>query len=233
VYNCTLKLYYSFIVLLKNLLMKPPAAAVKPYSLVEEWLHALTHGMGFVAAVIAFLLLLGQADGLTSQVASVIYGLSMMLMFLSSTLYHAVSKAEYKVVLKVIDHCAIYLLIAGTYTPLMMLTIGGWIGTVGMLLIWSIAILGVSFKCFARGRFAKLSLLTYLLMGWLAVFFIYPLYQALPGEGLWFLLMGGLCYTVGVLFYIAKKIKYTHAIWHVFVGGGCACHFLLIYYYVV
>jgi len=213
--------------------MSQAASIVKPYSAVEEWLHALTHGLGFIGAIIALLLLLQRADGMLAQTASIIYGVSMMLMFLSSTLYHGISKPEYKRALKVIDHCAIYLLIAGTYTPLMLLTIKGWIGTVGLVLIWTIAIVGVSFKCFARGRFPKLSLVTYLLMGWLAVFFIYPLYHALPGEGMWLLFVGGLCYTVGVLFYIAKKRAYSHVIWHVFVALGCASHFFLIYDYVV
>jgi hemolysin III len=213
--------------------MSQAVPIAKPYSVVEEWLHALTHGFGFIAALIGLFMLLERADGMLAQTASVIYAVAMMLMFLSSTLYHAISKPEYKVILKVIDHCAIYLLIAGTYTPLMILTVGGWIGTTGMVLIWTIALAGVSFKCFARGRFPRLSLVTYLLMGWLAVFFIYPLYQALSIEGMWLLLIGGLCYTVGVLFYIAKTIRYTHAIWHVFVAGGCVSHFLLIYYYVV
>lgn len=213
--------------------MSQAASLVKPYSDVEEWLHALTHGFGFIAALIGLLMLLPRADGILAQTASIIYAISMMIMFLSSTMYHAISKPEYKSLLKVVDHCAIYLLIAGTYTPLMILTVGGWIGGAGMVLIWTIAGVGVSFKCFARGRFPRLSIVTYLLMGWLAVFFIYPLYQALPGEGMWLLLIGGLCYTFGVLFYIAKKIKYTHVIWHVFVVGGCASHFFLIYYYVV
>ncbi|MFT4994952.1 MAG: hemolysin III [Paraglaciecola sp.] len=213
--------------------MSQAASIVKPYSVVEEWLHSLTHGLGFIAALIGLFVLLQRADGMLAQSASVIYGVSMMLMFLSSTMYHAISKPEYKLLLKVIDHCAIYFLIAGTYTPLMLLTIGGGVGTAGLVLIWMIAIVGVSFKCFARARFPRLSLVTYLLMGWLAVFFIYPLYQALPDEGMWLLLVGGLCYTVGVLFYIAKKYKYTHAVWHVFVAGGCASHFFLIYDYVV
>jgi hemolysin III len=213
--------------------MNQPLIANKPYSTVEEWLNAISHGLGFVGAGIALMVLLARADGIFAQTAAVIYAGSMMLMFLSSTLYHATSKPEYKALLKVIDHCAIYLLIAGTYTPLMLLTVGGWTGISGLVLIWTIALVGVLFKCFARGRFPKLSLITYLLMGWLAVFFIYPLYQALPANGMCLLLSGGLCYTVGVLFYIAKKVKYTHAIWHMFVAAGCACHFFCIYYFVV
>ena len=205
----------------------------KSYSSGEELLHAGIHGLGFIAAVIGLILLLFRAEGIFAQVVSTIYAVSMMMMFLSSTLYHSVRNQDLKLVLKTIDHSAIYLLIAGTYTPLMLLTIGGWLGGTAIGLIWGIALVGVLFKCFARGRFPKLSVITYLLMGWLAVLFIYPLYQALPAEGMWLLVSGGLFYTIGVLFYVAKKVKYTHAIWHVFVAGGCACHFFLIYDYVV
>ncbi|MGY0623708.1 MAG: PAQR family membrane homeostasis protein TrhA, partial [Paraglaciecola chathamensis] len=138
-----------------------------------------------------------------------------------------------KAVLKIIDHSAIYLLIAGTYTPFMLLAVGGWVGVIGISLIWGLAVIGVGFKCLASGRFPKISVATYLLMGWLAVFFIYPLYMSLPSEGLWLLIAGGLCYSIGVIFYVAKKIRYTHPIWHVFVTAGCICHFFSIYYYVV
>jgi hemolysin III len=156
-----------------------------------------------------------------------------MLMFLSSTLYHLAQQPSLKAKLKVFDHSAIYLLIAGTYTPFMVLTIGGSTGAIAMLLIWSIAFIGIGFKCFANARFPKLSVITYLLMGWLAVFYIYPLYNALTTAGFWLLLAGGLCYTLGVLFYVAKKRQYTHAIWHLFVVAGCACHFCAIYYHVI
>ena len=155
--------------------MNQPLIANKPYSTVEEWLNAISHGLGFVGAGIALMVLLARADGIFAQTAAVIYAGSMMLMFLSSTLYHATSKPEYKALLKVIDHCAIYLLIAGTYTPLMVLAVGGTVGLVAMVLIWSIALAGILFKFFASHRFPKLSLLTYLLMGWFAIFFIYPL----------------------------------------------------------
>jgi hemolysin III len=111
--------------------------------------------------------------------------------------------------------------------------VGGTVGLIAMVLIWSIAIAGILFKCFANNRFPKLSLITYLLMGWLAVLFIYPLYNSLEASGFYLLLAGGLCYTVGVVFYAAKKIQFTHAIWHLFVAAGCLCHFLAIYSYVI
>jgi hemolysin III len=157
----------------------------------------------------------------------------MILMFLSSTLYHWAKSPNLKALLKVVDHSAIYLLIAGTYTPFMLLAIGGWVGLAGMIIVWSIALVGITCKIFANQRFPKLSVITYLLMGWIAIFFIYPLYNALTTQGLWLLVAGGLCYTVGVLFYVAKKVQFTHAIWHVFVVAGCICHFFSIYYHVI
>lgn len=213
--------------------MTSPKPEPRPYSPIEESLNAITHGIGFIAAFVGLIFMLLRVDGVYGQVACVVFGFSMMLMFLSSTLYHGVSRADLKKVLKTIDHSAIYLLIAGTYTPLMVLAVGGTVGLIAMVLIWSIAIAGILFKCFANNRFPKLSLITYLLMGWLAVFFIYPLYNSLEASGFYLLLAGGLCYTVGVVFYAAKKIQFTHAIWHLFVAAGCLCHFLAIYSYVI
>jgi hemolysin III len=115
----------------------------------------------------------------------------------------------------------------------MLLSVGGWLGIGATIMIWTIAVSGIVFKCFVKGGFQKLSVILYIVMGWLALFFIYPLYQALPAGGMWLLVVGGLCYTIGVLFYIAKKVQFTHAIWHAFVVAGCMCHFLAIYHYVV
>jgi hemolysin III len=205
----------------------------KTYSPLEERLNTVSHGLGVIAAIVGLILLLMRVNGIYGQLACWIYGLSMILMFLSSTLYHSAKSPNVKALLKVIDHSAIYLLIAGTYTPLMVLAIGGWVGLMGMIIVWSIALVGITFKIFANQRFPKLSVITYLLMGWLAVFFIYPLYNALTTQGLWLLVAGGLCYTIGVLFYVAKKVQYTHAIWHVFVVAGCVCHFFAIYDHVI
>lgn len=213
--------------------MKPQSASQKPYSAIEEWINASTHGLGFVASIAGMVLLLFKAQGLYAQIVVCIYATSMLLMFLSSTLYHAARAPKTKLVFKVIDHSAIYLLIAGTYTPFMLLSVGGLTGIIAMILIWGIALTGIMFKIFATGRFPKLSLITYLLMGWLALAYVYPLYKALPSAGMMLLVAGGLCYTFGVIFYIAKKIQYTHAIWHGFVVGGCFCHYLAIYRYVI
>ncbi|KXI28375.1 PAQR family membrane homeostasis protein TrhA [Paraglaciecola hydrolytica] len=203
------------------------------YSAVEERFNALTHGLGFIAAVVGLVFLLIKAQGIYAQLVVSIYAVSMLMMFLSSTLYHGVSLPHLKQIFKIIDHVAIYLLIAGTYTPFMLLSVGGWMGVTATVLIWLVALTGILFKCFARGRFPKLSVITYLLMGWFAVLFVYPLYQALAAEGFWLLVLGGLCYTVGVGFYVAKHKQFTHAIWHAFVVAGCLSHFFAIYHYVI
>ena len=203
------------------------------YSPLEEKLNAVSHGVGVIAATVGLIFLLMRVDDTYGQFACVVYGLSMILMFLSSTLYHLAKNPSLKDFLKVVDHSAIYFLIAGTYTPFMIVAIGGWVGLTGMIIVWSIALIGIVFKIFASQRFPKLSVITYLLMGWIAIFFFYPLYNALTTEGIALLVGGGICYTVGVLFYLAKKIQFTHTIWHLFVVAGCVCHFFSIYYHVV
>ena len=211
---------------------KRPAAA-KAYSVLEEWLNSISHGAGFVAAVVGLVFLLLRAEQPVAIAAAAVYGTTLILMFLSSTLYHSISHSKVKEILKLFDHSAIYLLIAGTYTPLLLVGIGGWLGITMTAIVWILATGGVAFKLIARHRFPKVSVATYLLMGWIALGLIYPLYMALPGAGLWLIVAGGLCFSIGVLFYVAKSKRYTHAIWHLFVLGGCSCHFFSIYYFVV
>lgn len=203
------------------------------YSPTEEWLNSISHGLGFVAAIIGLVFIVLKADNTLSVTASAIYGGTLILMLLCSTVYHAVTHQKAKGVLKILDHSAIYLLIAGTYTPLLLVSIGGLLGTISMVVIWLLAIGGVVFKIVAGQRFPKVSVMTYLLMGWIALALIYPLYQALPGGGLWLIVAGGLSFSIGVMFYVAKSKKYTHAIWHMFVLGGCACHYFSIYHFVI
>ena len=203
------------------------------YSPLEEWLNSITHGIGFVLAVVGLVFLLIDAETSLAITVSAVYGSSLSLLFLASTLYHSVTHSQAKQWFKLFDHSAIYLLIAGTYTPFMLVSLGGWLGGIASVVIWLIAVTGVVFKCFVRHRYPKLSVITYLIMGWLAVLLAYPLYQALPGGGMWLLVAGGVCFSVGVLFYVAKKIKYTHAVWHLFVLAGCACHYFSIYHFVI
>ncbi|MCW8090392.1 hemolysin III family protein [Alteromonas ponticola] len=206
---------------------------VQAYSVVEERLNSFTHGVGFIAAIVGLVFMMFRAEHPLAITAAAIYGATLILMFLSSTLYHGISHHRTKGWLKLFDHSAIYLLIAGTYTPLLLVAIGGWLGITMTAVVWTLAMGGIAFKLIAQHRFPKVSLMTYLLMGWIALGLIYPLYMALPGAGLWLIVAGGLCYSFGVLFYVAKKTKYTHAIWHLFVLGGCSCHYFSIYFYVV
>lgn len=205
----------------------------KAYSVAEEWLNATSHGIGFIASIVGLIFMLYRADDKLSITVAAIYGASLIIMFLSSTLYHSITDTKLKSWLKLCDHSAIYLLIAGTYTPILLVSIGGVLGITMTAVIWILALVGVSFKLIAQHRFPRLSVTTYLLMGWIAIGLIYPLYMALPGTGLWLLVAGGLCFSVGVCFYVAKKVKYTHAVWHLFVLGGCSCHYFSIYYFVV
>ena len=203
------------------------------YSAFEEYLNAISHGIGLIAAIVGLVLILIRADNPLALSVAAVYGSTLILMFLSSTLYHAVHHHQAKGWLKLFDHSAIYLLIAGTYTPLLLVSIGGWLGITMTALVWTLALAGIAFKMVAQHRFPRISVATYLLMGWIALGVIYPLYLALPGAGLWLIVAGGLCFSIGGLFYVSKKVKYTHAIWHLFVLGGCLCHYLSIYYYVV
>ncbi|MEG3766110.1 PAQR family membrane homeostasis protein TrhA [Alteromonas sp. 14N.309.X.WAT.G.H12] len=207
--------------------------ATRAYSIIEEWLNSVSHGIGCIAAIVGLIFLLLRAEHPVAEIAAAIYGATLILMFLSSTLYHAISAQKTKKILKLFDHSAIYLLIAGTYTPLLLVTIGGVLGITLTAIIWLLALGGVTFKLVAQHRFPKISVATYLLMGWIALGLIYPLYLALPGTGLGLILAGGLCFSIGVFFYMAKSKRFTHVIWHLFVLGGCSCHFFTIYYFVV
>ena len=207
-----------------------------PYSLPEEIANGVSHGIGTLAATAATTLLLVKAVPVLAapELAGVaIYGASLILLFLCSTLYHSIAHAPTKALFKRLDHCAIYLLIAGTYTPMLMLTLHTASAQIMLWVIWGLALAGILFKVYFIHRFKRLSLVTYLLMGWLSMLLIQDLWQALPRQGFWLLLAGGLCFTVGAAFYAAKQVRYTHAIWHVFVAAGAACHCVMIGLYVI
>ena len=204
---------------------------IAPYSAREELANALTHGVGFLVAVAALVHMIDAAPLHLSgwqKTGVVVYGVSLILMFLASTLYHGVSHPVAKQVLKRCDHCAIYLLIAGSFTPLLTIPIESRSANVVLIVVWSMALVGVVFKAFFAGRFKWISVGTYLLMGWLGLPVVYQLYQALPTAGFALLVTGGLAYTVGVIFYVSKNIPFNHAIWHCFVFIGAASHCWLI-----
>lgn len=211
--------------------------AAAPYGVAEEIANALSHGLSMAAAIVATTLLLvkGMPTLSTGQLIGVaIYGASLILLFLSSTLYHSITHAPSKAALKRLDHCAIYLLIAGTYTPLLTITLAhSTYAQIMLVVIWALATAGILFKIFLIHRFKKLSLITYLLMGWISLVLINELWASLARPGFWLLIAGGLCFTVGAGFYAAKQVRYTHAIWHVFVAAGAACHCVLIGLYVL
>lgn len=203
------------------------------YSANEEWLNTSTHVIGFVLSIIGTVALLFKAEQVVESVIATIYGASLSLMFLSSSLYHAMLLPNYKRVLRQLDHVAIYLLIAGTYSPFLMLAVGGGLGIIGLVVIWLIAISGIVFKLTIGHKYPKLGVITYAIMGWLALLLIYPIYQSLSASGFLLLLLGGGSYSAGIPFYMAKSRHFSHAVWHLFVLAGAACHFFAIYWHVV
>lgn len=215
--------------------MTTVSAPLSSYSLAEEMANSISHGIGFILGIVGLVLLLVQASDSGADATAItsysLYGGSMILLFLASTLYHAIPHPTAKRWLKIFDHCAIYLLIAGTYTPFLLVGLDSPLARGLMAVIWSLALAGIIFKLAFAHRFKVVSLITYLTMGWLSLIVIYQLALRLSGGGLTLLALGGVIYTLGVIFYVCKRIPYNHAIWHGFVLGGSACHFFAIYLY--
>lgn len=217
--------------------MKPETGAPvpplrSPHHFREELWNALTHGLGALLALAAgaVLITLAALYGDRWQVVSAaVYSSTLVLLFTASTLYHAIHHTTAKRHLKVFDHCAIYLLIAGTYTPFTLVGLRGNWGSALFAVIWTLAAAGVVFKLFFTGRFERTSTAIYIAMGWLVVVAAVPLVKALPMSTLILLLAGGLAYTVGTIFYASKRIPYAHVIWHVFVLIGSICHFIAVF----
>jgi hemolysin III len=208
---------------------------IETYSIKEEVANSVSHGIGALISVAGLTLLLINAieqQNITKIISFSIYGSSLIILFLASTLYHAFSDEKVKQVFKLLDHCAIYLLIAGSYTPLMLVTLNGALGYVMTALIWLISLAGIIFKVKFGSRFKWLSLSTYLGMGFISLAVLPQLQSNLASEGITLLALGGLIYCLGVIFYVQKKIPFNHAIWHLFVIGGAASHFFMIYHYV-
>ncbi len=200
------------------------------YSPREELVNAVTHGAGAVA-VVAGMVLLGvsvSGSGWLTLAAVAVYSVSLLAMYLASTLYHAVSDLEWKAFFRRMDHCAIYLLIAGTYTPLMLLAVGGAWGLGILIAVWALAGIGIAMKCLTMKKCGGLSLCLYLTMGWLCMLCVRPLFLGMSTPGLVFLIAGGVFYTAGVLFYVNKR-PYFHAVWHFFVLTGSTLHFLTVW----
>lgn len=208
--------------------------SVEPaYSKKEEQLNSLSHGAGVVFSLFVLWELIGKTHTIEATVSAIIYGGSLLLLFLSSTLYHSSSSIDARAFYKKCDHCAIYILIAGTYTPFLVLSLTGIWSILTLVFIWSLALGGVCYKLMVKKQNKKVSLSTYLLMGWFAVAIVYPLYLNVPVNALWWLLSGGILYSLGTLFYSAKSRQYSHALWHVFVIAGCVCHYIAISRYII
>jgi hemolysin III len=213
------------------------SALNKRYTVKEEIANSITHGIGVLFGVAALTILLIfsiQKKEVVSIVSFSIYGLCIILMYLFSTLYHSITNERTKKILRIFDHSSIYLFIAGTYTPIALLAMKGYLKIVILIAVWSIAVFGVIFKITTHSkmdRFRKLSLALYLGMGWIAVFTIKPIIAMTPIRFLAWIFGGGLMYTLGTIFYSIKNLPYSHAIWHIFVLGASVLHFLGIFLY--
>lgn len=199
------------------------------YTRKEERANALTHAAGALVAVAGLVLLgiLAGRAGWLPLTAAMIYGGTLLAMYLSSTVYHAVCDDRWKLFFRRMDHCAIYLLIAGTYTPLMLLAVGGWKGWTLLSVTWGLAVAGIAVKCVSMKSFYGLSLVLYLGMGWLCVLIVRTLIAGMTTAGFAFLVAGGLLYSFGVIFYLINR-PYSHTVWHLFVMGGSFMHYLMV-----
>jgi hemolysin III len=206
------------------------------YSLREEIAHSAIHGLGIalsLAGLVALVVTAHRTGDAGNVAASAVYGVTLILLYLASTLYHSVPNPRAKRILRMVDHSAIYLLIAGTYTPFTLISLRGPWGWTLFGLVWGLAILGITLKVTAMGRFRGLSLALYLGMGWLALVALGPLVQAIGRGGLILLTLGGVAYTSGVVFYVWRRLPYHHAVWHAFVLAGSVLHFFAVLLYVV
>ena len=209
---------------------------VNDFALIEEIWHAVTHGIGFALSIAALVLLVAFAvmhgHGALHVTAAAIYGSSLMVLYGSSTLYHTLTHHRTKHLFQIFDHASIYILIAGSYTPIALLTIGGTMGWVLFGLEWGIALVGIVLKFKYVGQFELLSLIAYLVMGWLIVLDFSTFKANIDSIGFWLIVAGGLAYSSGVFFYIKDSITHCHTIWHLFVILGSILHFFAILFYV-
>lgn len=213
--------------------MKKKQVKLDAYTPEEEWANGITHGIGALLSVVATVMLLLKADNEAKTWSFLIFGLSLVNLYTASTLYHFVKSKQRKFLFKQLDHIGIYLLIAGTFTPFCWAVLRDEsLGQQILIWVWVIAAAGIIFKIFLTGRYEAISLISYLGMGWLGFLMFGRLGELLSTQAIDLMLYGGACYTGGVIFYLMRKLKYHHAIWHLFVLGGSAFHFAAIYIYV-
>lgn len=208
----------------------------KLYSTGEEILNSISHGAGAIFAACGTALLIVLAAFFSDAwgiVSSAVYGFSLIVLYTMSTLYHAITNERAKRVMRVLDHSSIFLLIAGTYTPISLVTLRGPLGWVVFGLVWGSAVIGIVFNAVSIERFKKLSLILYIASGWAVVIAAKPMISTMRPGGLWLLLIGGLFYTGGIFFYVQKKRRWFHGIWHLFVLFGSVAHYLSILFYII
>jgi hemolysin III len=205
-------------------------------SIGEEIANSVTHGVGLIASIAAFPVLLLKARSSADPSAllgATVYGLTLILLYATSTVYHALPISKGKQLFRVLDHSAIYLLIAGTYTPFALGPLRGPWGWTLLVIIWALALLGIASKVIGGFRLPHLSTALYLVMGWLIVVAIKPLVENVPRAGLFWIAAGGVAYTGGVVFYSMKRVPYSHMIWHLCVAIGSVCHFVAVLRYAI
>ena len=211
-------------------------AEAKYYPPLEEKINVTTHAFGLLLSIVAlvFLLIRASVYGNTRSIVSfAVFGLSLVILYAVSTLYHSAKKPESRSRLRIYDHASIYVLIAGTYTPFTLITLNGTTGWVIFGISWGLAISGIILKLFFTGKYHLLSTLMYIFMGWVIVFAINPLIENLSSPGLLWLLAGGVAYTAGAVLYSVSKIRFNHAIFHIFVLIGSFSHFMSVYFHVL
>jgi len=205
-------------------------------SLIEEIANSITHGIGLLLSIVGLVILVVSASvhgDIWRVVCFSVYGGALIILYTASTLYHSFPMGRTKYILKIIDHSAIYILIAGSYTPFALISLRGAWGWTLFGVIWALALAGIVFKMFFVKRLLVLSTITYLIMGWLALIAVRPIINNIPFRGIVWLIAGGLFYTLGIIFHFFNKLPFHHAIWHLFVLSGSICHYFAILFYVL
>lgn len=211
-------------------------AGIKRYSPIEEKFNIISHAVGIVLSIVGSVFLVKRAifyGDIRHIFSFSLFGVSLIILYVSSTFYHSVQKPELRIKLRVIDHASIFILIAGTYTPFTLITLKGTTGWVIFCISWGLAITGIVFKLLFIGKYSIFSTIMYILMGWVIVFALKPLIHNLPLKGVIWLFSGGISYTIGAILYSFKMIKLNHAIFHIFVLIGSFCHFMSVFFYVL
>lgn len=206
---------------------------IKQYSLGEEIANSITHGVGAIFSIIVTIYMATIAYNSENFIPALVYGLTLILLYTMSTMYHAISNPTAKHILQAVDHSSIYLLIAGTYTPYALITLKGTIGLIVFAIVWGIAIFGIILNIISVEKYKKISLWLYIISGWTVFLVIIPLVKNLAPNGLFLMLFGGFFYMVGIIFYKKKSVKYFHSIWHLFVLAGSVLQYFSIVLYVL